>query len=190
VRHEQAWKLLPDLLEDRDNPELLDHVGDCPRCQRQLFLLGRVDRVLREAASAGRPSRGSALTLRRVLVAIVTVGALAAALVMLVVSHHGQGDEMMLRTAAGQPVGEAVIAHSDARNDVLALTARHLPVGRGHIYVLWAGSGKARLSMQVGRFMVDAKGACRARFNLPATHAWDRFWITSPTRPSEIVART
>jgi len=57
VRHEQAWKLLPDLLEDRDDPELLAHVRDCADCQRQVFLLGRVDRVLRVGASERQPAQ-------------------------------------------------------------------------------------------------------------------------------------
>jgi hypothetical protein len=44
--------------------------------------------------------------------------------------------------------------------------------------------------MQVGRFMVDHSGGCRVRFNLPADHAWGRFWITRPGAPRTIVART
>jgi hypothetical protein len=47
VRHAEAWPRLPDLLDDRDDLDLLAHVRSCGACQRQLFLLGRVDRVLR-----------------------------------------------------------------------------------------------------------------------------------------------
>jgi hypothetical protein len=36
--------------------------------------------------------------------------------------------------------------------------------------------------------MVDRRGACRVRFNLPATHAWGRFWITRPGLPTAVVA--
>ena len=96
---------------------------------------------------------------------------------------------MVLRTASGQPVGRAVMSHSDARNDSLALTARALPTDRGQVFVLWAGD-TARSPMQVGRFMVDRTGGCRVHFNLPATHTWGRFWITRPGRPAAIVAST
>jgi hypothetical protein len=96
---------------------------------------------------------------------------------------------MVFRTAAGQPVGRAVMSHSDARNDSLALTARHLPVDRGQIFMLWADA-TARSPMQIGRFMVDRSGGCRVRFNLPANHSWGRFWITRPTKPAAIVAST
>jgi hypothetical protein len=43
--------------------------------------------------------------------------------------------------------------------------------------------------MQVGRFMVDRSGSCRARFNLPASHTWTRFWVTEPGKPA-VVATT
>lgn len=56
MNHEQAWKRLPDLVLDRDELELLAHVAACNRCQRQLFLLVRVDRALRDAA-ASRPQK-------------------------------------------------------------------------------------------------------------------------------------
>jgi hypothetical protein len=57
MRHEEAWRRLPDLLDDRDDAALLAHVRTCARCQRQLFLLGRVDRLLRDSASQHRSAR-------------------------------------------------------------------------------------------------------------------------------------
>jgi hypothetical protein len=54
--------------------------------------------------------------------------------------------------------------------------------------VLWASDDRS--SMQVGRFMVDQRGSCRARFNLPQDHDWTRFWVTESTEPAAVVATT
>lgn len=187
MTHEEAWTRLPDLLDDRDDPALLAHVQACADCQRQLFLLGRVDRLLRDRA-ASLPATGAGLRRRVLLVAVAVVAVVAAALLALAVLRPSSG-AMTFRTGSGKPVGQAVIGRSDARNVSLRLSARHLPVGRGHVFVLWAGDD-ARSSMQVGRFMVDQSGACRVRFNLPADHTWGRFWITRPGAPRAVVART
>jgi hypothetical protein len=56
------------------------------------------------------------------------------------------------------------------------------------MFVLWAADGGS--SMEVGRFMVDRRGACRVRFNLPANHDWNRFWISVPEDPATVVAST
>jgi hypothetical protein len=190
VNHEQAWKLLPDLLEDRDQPELLTHVRDCADCQRQLFLLGRVDRFLRDSASARQTTRAPRRRTGRLILLAATVAvAAAAALLTPFVSHHSGGKRMMLRTASGELVAEAVMGHSDARNVSLDLTAHGLPVGRGHMFVLWAGNNGSA-SMPVGRFMVDRTGSCRVRFSLPASHAWESLWVSLPGRPASVVAST
>jgi len=55
----------------------------------------------------------------------------------------------MLRTPSGRLVGEAKMGSSGAKNVSLALTARHLPVDRGDVFVLWAGDESS--SMKVGR---------------------------------------
>jgi hypothetical protein len=180
VRHEEAWKRLPDLLEDRDDAGLLAHVRLCADCQRQLFLLGRVDRLLRENAPAHGRARKRRRTQWRVLAAAATVATVAdtGAMLALFVPEQARSHKFMLRTPSGQLAGEAKVGNSDARNDSLALTARGLPVNRGHVFVLWAGDEKS--SMQVGRFMVDHSGGCRVSFNLPATHSWRRFWVTEP----------
>ena len=80
------------------------------------------------------------------------------------------------------------MGRSDAHNASLALSARGMPLDRGHQFVLWASD--QRSSMQVGRFMVDRSGSCRARFNLPADHAWTQFWVTNPGKPKSVIAST
>jgi hypothetical protein len=189
VRHEEAWTRLPDLLDDRDDAALLAHVRACVDCQRQLFLLGRVDRLLRAREAGEGERRARRLGGRRLLASGALLAAATAVVLAVLLSQHARAHDMVLRTASGQPVGGALMSRSDARNVSLALTARGLPIDRGQIFVLWAG-GSTRAPMQVGRFMVDRRGGCRVRFNLPATHDWGRFWITRPGRPAAIVAST
>jgi hypothetical protein len=188
VKHADAWRRLPDLLDDRDDAGLLAHVRVCPDCQRQLFLLGRLDRMLRDSASARRSARRrpSARLLLAAAAAVAVVTAVAT--LALFLPQQGRMNEFMLRTASGRLVGEARMGDSDARNVSLALTARNLPTDRGHMFVLWAGD--ERSAMQVGRFMVDRSGGCRVRFNLPATQGWRRFWVTKPGHATQIVAST
>jgi hypothetical protein len=38
--------------------------------------------------------------------------------------------------------------------------------------------------------MVDPRGACVARFNLPGGRSWARFWVTPPGQPDAVVATT
>ena len=187
MKHEEAWGRLPDLLEDRDDPGLLAHVRACPDCQRQLFLLGRVDRMLHDGAAARRPERKRPAA-RRLLAGAAAAAAAVAAMLALLLPQEARTHEFMLRTASGRLVGEARMSNSDARNVSLALTARNLPLGHGDVFVLWAGD--ERSSMQVGRFMVDRSGGCRVRFNLPATHGWRRFWVTKPGQATPVVAST
>jgi hypothetical protein len=183
VKHEDAWQRLPDLLDDRDDRQLLAHVRRCPDCQRQLFLLGRVDRLLRSQTTP-RPQRPH---LRHTAAAFAVAAAAVAALVLVLTQQAG-APAFKLRTASGRLVGQAVMDHSDPRNDLLVLSARGLPLNRSHVFVLWASDDRS--SMQVGHFMVDRRGGCRVRFNLPATHAWDRFWIAQPRNAAAIVATT
>jgi hypothetical protein len=178
VRHEEVFKRLPDLLDDRDDAGLLAHVRACADCQRQLFLLGRVDRMLRDSASAQAGARRRRPTARQLLAAAAIAAAAGAATLALFLPQKGHPHEFMLKTASGRSVGQAVMGRSDARNSSLALTARGMPVDRGHLFVLWASDDRS--SMQVGRFMVDRSGSCRVRFNLPASHSWTRFWVTEP----------
>jgi len=193
VRHEEAWTRLPDLLDDRDDAALLAHVRACAACQRQLFRLGRVDRLLRDHAARSESTPRSRLLARRrrASAAVAAAGAAAAAAVVLglLLSQNTSTHDMVLRTGSGVTVGRAAMSHSDARNDSLALTARGLPVDRGQMFVLWADD-RARAPMEVGRFMVDRSGGCRVHFNLPADRTWSRLWITRPGRPAAIVAAT
>jgi hypothetical protein len=116
VKHEEAWRRLPDLLDDRDDAGLLAHVRACPDCQRQLFLLGRVDRLLRNSAqehgAAGRrrPSR------QLLLATAAATLAVSAATVALLVPRTGNAHRFVPRTATGRSVGQAVMGRSDARN--------------------------------------------------------------------------
>jgi anti-sigma-K factor RskA len=188
LTHEEAWTRLPDLLDDRDDDVLLAHVRVCADCQRQLFLLGRVDRLLQNRAALASMPDARGLRMRRRVTATAAAAA-AAVLLGLLVFQPGRGHALMFRTASGQAVGHAVMSHSDARNVSLALVAEHLPLTRDRIFVLWAGD-RARAPMLVGQFMVDRRGGCRVRFNLPADHDWSRFWITRPGHAAQIVAST
>jgi hypothetical protein len=189
VRHEDAWTRLPDLLDDRDDAALLAHVRECATCQRQLFLLGRVDHLLRDSAATRKLAPTRRFSARRLLVSAAAVAGATVAALVLLPSQPAHGHEMVLRTPSGLPVGHATMRHSDARNDSLGLSAQSLPVDRGQMFVLWAGDG-AGAPMQVGHFMVDRRGSCRVHFNLPVSDNWSRFWITRPGRPAAIVAST
>ena len=181
MTHEQAWTRLPDLLADRDEPALLAHVTGCNECQRQLFLLGRVDRILQDAARKRDRRR---LRARALLAAV----ALVAALLAIVVPRNHGSQPLTLRSASGETVGRALLERADADNTSLMLVARGLPTRRRDVYVLWAGDGSSTVS--VGRFMVDARGSCRVRFNLPGGRRWARFWVTPPGNAGAVVAST
>ena len=190
MTHEHAWTRLPDLLQDRDEPELLAHVAACHDCQRQLFLLGRVDRALRGAAAARRKERrrqrkGRWLRLPGGLVA----AAVAALVVVLFMPHNAGLRQFTLRAAGGQAIGSATLQREDAENTSLTLVARGLPVRRGDVYLLWAADD-SRPAMMVGRFMAAPNGTCRARFNLPGGSSWKRFWVTRPGQQHSAVATT
>jgi hypothetical protein len=190
VTHEHAWTRLPDLLDDRDQPQLLAHVATCHHCQRQLFLLGRVDRALRSAAGMRRKERRRIRKVRWLRFPAGLVAAAVAALVFVFfVPHHAAPGEFTLRTATGQPIGHARLNRTDAENTSLTLVARGLPSHAGDTFVLWAG-GKNGRRVPIGRFMVNPKGACRARFNVPGRRSWARFWVTPPGRPNAVVATT
>ena len=190
MTHEHVWTRLPDLLDDRDQPELLAHVANCHDCQRQLFQLGRVDRALRGAAAARRTERRRFRSSRWLrFPAGLAAAAVAALLIMLLLPHSAATHAFTLRTAAGRPIGQAILNRSDAENTSLTLVARGMPAHSRDTYVLWAGGTDGRPT-SVGRFMVDPKGACRARFNLPGGRHWARFWVTPPGQPNAVVATT
>ena len=187
MNHDQAWQRLPDLLDDRDDTALLGHVRECPACQRQLFLLGRIDRILRRESpdTSHRARLGRRTRILAAGGALTATAAVAAALVILL-TQPSQAVAFTLRTPVGKVVGEATIAKGDAHNASLTLAGRDLPAEQGPVFVLWASDGAA--SMPVGRFMVDPDGDCRVRFNLPDSHAWDEFWVSRQTGP--IIARS
>jgi hypothetical protein len=183
VKHEEAWQRLPDLLDDRDCPDLLAHVRGCAACQRQLFLLGRVDRILRQQVPAGQPRRYVAR-----VAAVVAAAACVAASLVVFLPHGAPRHDFAFRTTSGRLVGDATMDDSHGRNVALTLNAHGLPLNRHHVFVLWAAN--ERSSMEVGHFMVDRSGGCRVRFNLPATHEWSRFWVAQPGNATAVVAST
>src|SRR5215468_2987413 len=101
MRHEDAWQRLPDLLDDRDDPTLLGHVRECADCQRQLFLLGRLDRLLRDE----RSRRRSPHQVRRAVAAIATLAVAATILLARALPSGPHTHLFTLRTAAGRAVG-------------------------------------------------------------------------------------
>jgi hypothetical protein len=186
MTHDLASERLPDLLFDRDDPDLLAHVRGCHRCQRQLFLLSRVDRLLRQ-----RPPR--ARRLRRLFLSLALASAIAAAAALAVIlpQRHTPGtDQFALKTKAGAIVASAQIERGDAENESIAFVAKGLPSRPTDTYLLWTRGTDDAEPVIVGRFMVSHRGACRARFNLPGTRRPSQFWITPSTEPAAIVAST
>ncbi|HET8894884.1 MAG TPA: hypothetical protein VFM96_12380 [Gaiellaceae bacterium] len=189
MTHKHAHTRLPDLIFDRDEPELLAHVAACHDCQRQLFLLTRVDRLLRTSAPARRKERRRRRNSRWFRFPAGLVAALlVAAMLLLFLPGHVGSRQFTSRSAAWQPVGRAVVAHADASNLSVSLVARGLPTRTGTMYVLWAGEGAHTAT--VGHFIVDARGSSRTRFNLPAGHQWGRFRVIPPGDPGDVVAAT
>ena len=186
MTHELASERLPDLLFDRDDPDLLAHLARCHRCQRQLFLLSRVDRLLRRR-------RPRARRLGRVVAAVGLAAAIAAVAVVAVLlpqRHTASAAQFALKTKAGAIVARARIERADAENESIAFVAKGLPSRPTDTYVLWTQGTNDSEPVIVGRFMVSHRGACRARFNLPGTRQPDQFWITPSTEPAAIVAST
>jgi hypothetical protein len=186
MTHDLAFERLPDLLFDRDDPDLLAHVGSCHHCQRQLFLLSRVDRLLRQR-------RPRAHARRRLLAALglgAAIAAAAAVAVMLPQRHTPSAVHFELRTQAGAIVARAQIARADPENESIAFVAKGLPSRPTDTYLLWTQGTDNGEPVIVGRFMVSHRGECRARFNLPGTRHPGRFWITPSTEPAAVVATT
>lgn len=186
MTHDLAFERLPDLLFDRDDPDLLAHVGTCHRCQRQLFLLSRVDRLLRQRRPRARGRR-------RVFAAFGVACAIAAAIavaVMLPQRHAPSPARFALRTDGGVIVARAQIQRADAENESIAFVAKGLPSRPTDTYLLWTQGPDNAEPVIVGRFMVSHRGECRARFNLPGTRHPGRFWITPSKEPAAIVAST
>src|SRR5437762_550947 len=135
MNHDQAWQRLPDLLDDRDDTTLLVHVRECPACQRQLFLLGRIDRILRRE-SPDTSHRGRLGRRTRILAAggaLTATAAVAVALVILLTLQPPQAVAFTLLTPVGKVVGEATLAKGDAHNASLTLAGRNLPAKQGPV---------------------------------------------------------
>src|SRR5215831_4348135 len=134
MNHDQAWQRLPDLLDDRDDTVLLAHIRDCPACQRQLFLLGRVDRILRrDTPEIARRSRRRSGTRMLAAGGAIAAAAAIAATVALLLARPPQAVAYTLRTPTGRLVGQATIGKGDVHNASLTLTARDLPAARDQV---------------------------------------------------------
>jgi hypothetical protein len=186
MTHDLAFERLPDLLFDRDDPDLLAHVGSCHRCQRQLFLLSRVDRLLRQRRSQPRRHR----PLRAALVIACVVAAVLAVVAALLQRQAASPARFTLKTDSGAIVARAQIQRSDAETESIAFVAKGLRSTPTDTYLLWTEAPENGKPVVVGRFMVSHRGECRARFNLPGTHRPARFWTTPSTEPAAIVAST
>lgn len=189
MTHDAVRERLPDLLFDRDDPELLEHICRCHDCQRHVFLLGRVDRLLRQRAAEIRTARSR---VRLALAAAASVAVAAAALLALVTlpGHSAAPTSVVLKTAGGAVVARAEIRSEDPENQSIALVAHGLPAVPTDIYLLWTSSAATGRSLVVGRFMVNHSGTCRAHFNLAGARHSARFWITPSSRPAAVVATT
>src|SRR5262249_16805588 len=115
VGHGEAWTRLPDLVDDREDAALLAHVRACAACQRQLFLLGRVDRLLRDQSARSEATPRSRVLGRngRALAAAAAAIAAAVAVVFgLLLSQNTRTHDMVLRMGSGIAVGRAAMSHS------------------------------------------------------------------------------
>jgi hypothetical protein len=186
MTHDVAFERLPDLLVDRDDPDLLAHVGGCHRCQRQLFLLSRVDRLLRLRRPEARPRR----RLPAPLAAACVLAAAIAVALALPQRHAASPARFALKTNDGAIVARAEIQRADEENESIAFVAKGLPTRPTDMYLLWTRGPDDGKPLIVGRFMVSDTGECRARFNLPGTRRPDGLWITPSTDPAAIVAST
>jgi hypothetical protein len=192
MRHDAAWQRLPDLLDEGGGPgELRRHVARCHDCQRQLFLLQRVDRLLRSRPPSATKRRRVARTGRRF--ALLVAGAVAATLLFTLSEPRAPTvRELTFRSSAG--VGVVVrgsLEPRDAANAVLTIVGRGLPHEDGNAnFLVWGRAVPRSEPVVVGRFMADPRGECRARFTISGERRWVRFWVTPVSSPSSIVAVT
>lgn len=190
MTHERAWERLPDLLRSREQPDMLAHVSGCHACQRQLFLLGRVERLLRQSRPQARRSQRLPLTKPRAATLLATLAAAAAVALVLLLPRTPGANGMVLRSADGRAVARATIARADQSNVEVSLVARGMPRSEGDQFLLWAHPEQGGGATPVGRFMVDRTGSCRAHFNLPTHQHWTRLWVTPAADPRHVVAST
>lgn len=187
MTHDAARQRLPDLLFDRGDAALLAHVRECHDCQRQFFVLARIDRLLRQQGAKIRARRSR---FRYAFAAMVTVAAVVAAVVLMLPRNHDATPTFALRGVGGSVVARAQLHRADTENQSIAFVAQGLPTAPTGTYLLWTTSPDTQRPLLVGRFMVNHTGACRTRFNLAGTRHESRFWITPATDPALVVAGT
>ncbi len=188
MNHRAAYERLPDLLVDRDDPDLVAHLARCHDCQQRLFRLTQVDRMLRSAGTRRRRRlRGRAVGAAS---AAAALAAIAAAIALHLPAHAQSSAFFSLHTADGRKLASAFVLRRDRANDRVVLVAQGMPVPRGETYLLWTETADGRTRLPVGRFMVDKTGSCRAKFTLPATMRWRGFVVTTVGNPQLVVAST
>lgn len=190
MTHDQAWRLLPDIITAPDDvpDRVRSHVASCHICQRQLFRLQRVDRLLRSDAFRGEPARGRRRGFVR-WVAAVAMPLLAAVAfaVYLAVAPPGVS-AMALRSASGIAVANAQI-RDVGDGQVVELTPGDGGLSGTTSYVLW-GRTASHPNVRLGMFMSSPTGTCRARFRMRDHLHWQRFWITPAANRGAVVAQT
>ena len=187
MNHESAWERLPDLLRRGPRAELLAHVRGCSDCQRRLFLLHRVDRILRQQPAPVGAARGRRGTHLIIPVALAAAAAVISSLVLLPRSAPGA---MSLRTASHRVVAQVTIRSASGGNQLVSLDARGLPAGTGSTYALWALNSEGRRRALVGRFMADRSGSCHAEFTIPGNARPGSLEITPDLAADRPIATT
>jgi hypothetical protein len=187
MNHQTASQSLPDLVTDPAAPHraLRAHLRTCHACQRQLFLLQRVDGMLRpDLPSSDRPRRYRA---RRVGGVALAAALAVAAVFVLLPRTQTQAEAFTLRASDGLTVAQAQIRNQGSQQVVVLTPGAPMPATTR--YVLW-GSAQSHTTIRLGMLITTATGRCRARFVLPSQPAWKRLWMTPLSQPTTIVAHT
>ncbi len=190
MTHDEAWPLLPDLITTPDEvpDRLRTHVASCHTCQRQLFRLQRVDRLLRTHGREQEPARRRARRRMRWLAAAAApLLAATAVAIHLAVAPSG-ASAMALRSAAGMAVANAQV-RTVGTGQVVELTPGTVGLSGTTGYVLWGRTGN-NTNVRLGMFMSSSTGTCRARFTMPEHLDLQRLWITPAANRTTVVAQT
>lgn len=189
MTHNAARGRLPDLLFDRGDTTLLAHLRECHDCQRHLFVLARIDRLLRHKGAKMR-TRRSRVRYALAGTATISAAAVAAFVLMMLPRSHTAPLSFALRGIDGSVLARAQLDRADSENQSIAFVTHGLPTAPTNTYLLWTTAPDSKRPLLVGRFMVNHTGACRARFNLAGTRHPSRFWITPSSDPAVVVAGT
>jgi hypothetical protein len=186
MTHESAWERLPDLLETKGDRELLAHIRSCHACQEQVFLLNRVDRLLREHRPPRRRRTLRPPVRRRLAAAAALVAAVGIALQT---GATPRVSSLALHGAGGGPAVHGAV-RAEAGGTVVSVVASGLPSRGAMTYLLWARDRAHPRPVLVGRLADDGTGTCRGRFRIRTLGDRARFWITSEGAPTTVLAST